>query len=451
VSAAAPLEDIAELLLSEAARLGATAADVVVAEGDSLSVGVRLGEVEKVQRSRAKHLGLRTFVDHRSAITSTADFSPASLRALAADSVALARATASDEFSGLPAAEDLARHFPELRLYDPATREVSAESAAEWCKAAEAAALASDPRITNSEGAEFGSGAHRIVYAASNGFRGNYQSSSCSLSAVPVATADGAMERDHWYSARRFLDELESPEQIGRRAAQRALRRLGSRQVATGQFPVIFDPDMAATLLGHLAAAISGYSLYKGFSFLRDKLGETIAPPFFTVVDDGTLAEGLASKPFDAEGMATRRTQVIEAGVLRNYLFDTYSARKLSSRSTGSAARSVADAPHVSPTNLHLQPGEQSPEQLIASVRSGLYVTELMGFGVNPVTGDYSRGATGQWIENGEIAYPVSEITIAGNLLQMLADVDAVASDLEMRRSICSPTLKIAKMTVAGS
>lgn len=447
---AAALEAIAELLLSEARRLGASAADVVVAEGDSLMVGVRLGEVEKVQRSRAKHLGLRTFVDHSSAITSTADFSADSLRALAADSVALARATASDEYSGLPAAEDLARTFPTLRLYDPTTREVSAETAAEWCKAAEAAAMNSDPRITNSEGAEFGSGAHRIVYAASNGFRGSYETSSCSLSTVPVAVADGAMERDHWYSARHFLDELEEPEQIGRRAAQRALRRLGSRQVATGEFPVIFDPDMAATLLGHLAAAISGYSLYKGFSFLRDKLGETIAPPFVSVVDDGTLREGLASKPFDAEGLATQRTNVVDRGVLRSFLFDTYSARKLGGRSTGNAARSVADAPHVSPTNLFLRPGEQTPEQLIASVASGLYVTELMGFGVNPVTGDYSRGASGLWIENGELAHPVSEITIAGNLLHMFRDIEAVASDLEMRRSTCSPTLKIAKMTVAG-
>ena len=347
---AAALEAIAELLLTEARRLGASAADVVVAEGDSLTVGVRLGEVEKVQRSRAKHLGLRTFVDHSSAITSTADFSADSLRALAADSVALARVTASDEYSGLPAAEDLARTFPTLRLYDPTTREVSAETAAEWCKAAEAAAMNSDPRITNSEGAEFGSGAHRIVYAASNGFRGSYETSSCSLSTVPVAVADGAMERDHWYSARHFLDELEEPEQIGRRAAQRALRRLGSRQVATGEFPVIFDPDMAATLLGHLAAAISGYSLYKGFSFLRDKLGETIAPPFVSVVDDGTLREGLGFETLRRRGVGNaahqRRRPGSAAQLSLRHLLGAQARRPLDRQRGALGCRRPARQPH---------------------------------------------------------------------------------------------------------
>ncbi len=445
------LEEIADFLLSEAKRHGATAADVVVAEGDSLSVGVRLGEIEKVQRSTGRHLGLRAFADHSSAITSTADFSPDSLAGLAEDSVALARVTASDEFSGLPQLEHLATDVVDLELYDPAIAEITAETATEWCKEAEAAAMQADDRITNSEGGEFGSGSHRVVYAASNGFSGSYRTSSCSLSAVPVATENGSMERDYWYSSRRRLSELDSPESIGKRAAERALRRLGSRQVGTAEVPVVFDPDMAASLVGHIAGAVSGGALYRGLSFLQGKLGQKLMPEFVSIIDEGNIPGGLGSKPFDGEGIATRRTPVIDKGILANYLFDSYSARKLSSKPTGNASRSVGDSPGVSPTNLYLAAGNTSPDDIIASVSSGLYVTELMGFGVNQVTGDYSRGASGMWIENGKLCYPVSEITIAGNLLDMLAGIEVVGSDLEMRRSVCSPTLKIAKMTIAGS
>jgi PmbA protein len=445
------LEEIGELLLRGARQHGATAADVVIAEGDSLMVGVRLGSIEKVQRARAKHLGLRAFVGDRSAILSTADFSAASLKQLSADAVSLARVTAADPFSGLPEPTELAAAAPDLSLYDPAVADVTAEQAAEWCKAGEGAALDADPRIGNSEGAEFDAGNHLVLYAATNGFQASYRSSSCSLSVVPVAMHDGTMERDHWYSVQRYLDKLESPESIGRHAAARALRRLGARQLETREVPVVFDPDMAGSLLRHLAAAVSGSALYRGMSFLTGRLGQRIAPPFVNVYDDGTLPGALGSKPFDGEGLPTRRTSVIEAGVLTSYLFDTYSARKMQSRSTGNAARSITDSPHVSPTNLLLAPGSSSPEEIIKSVRSGLYVTELMGFGVNPTTGDYSRGASGQWIENGELAYPVSEITIAGNLLQMFETIEAIGNDLVLRHSIAAPTLKIAKLTVAGS
>lgn len=445
------LEEIAELLLRDAARHGATAADVVVAEGDALSVGVRLGTVEKVQRARGKHLGLRAFAGERSAILSTADFARPALEQLAADAVALARVTAPDPFSGLPEAGELATAPPALDLFDPAVGEVTAEQATDWCLAAEGAARDADPRITNSEGAEFDAGSHLVLYAASNGFRGRYRSSSCSLSCVPVATHDGGMERDHWYSVQRHLARLEPPESIGRTAAARALRRLGARQVATCEVPIVFDPDMAGSLLRHLAGAVSGGAVYRGLSFLTGKLDTAIAPAFLDVFDDGLLANGLGSKPFDGEGLPTRRTPVIENGVLATYLCDTYAARKLGRRPTGNAARSVGDSPHASPTNFFLPAGTTTPEAIIGSVRHGLYVTELMGFGVNATTGDYSRGASGLWIENGELAYPVSEITIAGNLLQMLRDIEVVGSDLAMRHSIAAPTLKIARMTVAGS
>ncbi len=445
------LDEIAAFLLAEAKRHGADQADVVVAEGDSLSVGVRLGEIEKVQRSTAKHLGLRAFSGKSSAIASSADFSRDALARLAEESVALARVTAADEVSGLPEAGEIATEIPDLDLHDPAVAELDAERAIGWCKEAEAAAMDADPRITNSEGSELGSGTHRVVYANSHGFSGSYRSSSCSLSAVPVATDNGSMERDYWYSARRRLADLDAPAAIGKRAAERTLRRLGARQVGTAEVPVIFDPDMAASLIGHIAGAVSGHALYKGVSFLRDKVGERIMPDGIDLIDCGNLAGALGSKPFDGEGLATRRTTVVENGVLASYLLDTYSARKLASRSTGNASRSVGDSPGVSPTNLYLPAGDVDPAHLIASVSSGLYVTELMGFGVNPVTGDYSRGASGLWIENGELAYPVSEITIAGNLLDMLRNIEAVGNDLEMRRTICAPTIKIARMTIAGS
>lgn len=444
------LEDIASQLLRHARASGADAADVVLVEGDSLMVGVRLGEIEKVSRARSKHLGLRAFVGQRSAITSTADFTPDSLAALAADTVALARVTAEDPFAGLASEADLEREIPPLDLYDPALAEITPEDATDLCRAAEAAAMAEDRRITNSEGAEFSSGTNHVVYASSAGFLGGYRSSHCTLSAVPVAAGDGNMERDYWYSSQRFFHRLEPPESIGRTAARRALRRLGARRVKTCEVPVVFDPETAASLLGHLAGAVSGSALYRGMSFLVGRLGERIFPDFVQISDDGRLPGGLASKPFDAEGVGTRRTRIVTDGVLTSYLFDSYSARKLASRSTGNASRSVADAPHPSPTNFFLHAGTATPEQIIASVRSGFYVTELLGMGVNPVTGDYSRGALGLWIENGELAYPVSEVTIAGKLLDMYRDIEMIGNDLVLRRGICAPTVKIARLTVAG-
>jgi PmbA protein len=446
-----PLEEIAELLLNGAKRYGATAADVVVAEADALDVGVRLGEIEKVKQARQKHLGLRVFVDQRSAISSSADFSRDALEKLAEETCTLARVIAPDPFSGLPDQAELATKIPELDLYDPEVGTVTAERAIAWAQEAERAALDADARITNSEGAEFGSSTGRVVYASSLGFQGEYRDSGVSLSAVPVASDNGCMQRDYWYSGQRKLARLEAPAAIGRKAAARALRRLNARQVQTCEVPVIFDPEMAAGLLRHLAAAVSGYALYKGTSFLIGKLGQRIAPDFVTVTDDGTMRGALGSKPFDGEGLATRRTVVVDRGVLTSYLFDTYSARKLNSRSTGNAARSVGSPPQVAPTNFILQAGKTSPEEIIRSVPRGLYVTELIGFGVNPVTGDYSRGAVGQWIENGEFAYPVEEITIAGNLLAMYDSIEVIGNDLDLRHSVVAPTVKIARMTVAGN
>jgi len=446
-----PLADIAALLLAAAKRHGATAADVVVAEGSSLDVGVRLGDIEKLKQARQKHLGLRAFIGERSAITSSADFSRDALERLAEDTCALARITAPDPYSGLPDAAELARTIPDLDLYDPDVESLSAERAFEWAKEAEHAALSADARITNSEGGECSASTNHVLYASSLGFQGSYRDSGASLSVVPVASENGSMQRDYWYSAQRKLARLEAPAAIGRKAAERALRRLHARSVPTRDVPVVFDPEMASGLMRHLAAAVSGNALYKGTSFLIDKLGERIAPEFVTVVDDGTIAGALGSKPFDGEGLATRRTLVVDRGVLTSYLFDAYSGRKLQSRSTGNAARAVGSAPQVAPTNFVLQAGAAAPAEIIKSVSSGLYVTELIGFGVNPVTGDYSRGAVGLWIENGELTFPVEEITIAGNLLAMYQSIEVLGNDLDLRHAVAAPTIKIARMTVAGN
>jgi PmbA protein len=268
---------------------------------------------------------------------------------------------------------------------------------------------------------------------------------------VPIASDESGMQRDYWYSTARKFDRLDAPAEIGEEAARRALRRLGARKVPTQKVPVVFAPTIAGGLLGNLCSAISGSAIYRGASFLVDHLGERIAPDHVTVYDDGTLPMALGSKPFDGEGLPTRRTTVVENGVLRSYLLDTYSARKLGMQSTGNAARGAGDPPGVSPTNFYLKPGSHTPEELIASVPNGLYVTGLIGFGVNLVTGDYSRGASGLWIENGELTYPVEEITIAGNLRHMLADIEMIGNDLDMSRKIAAPTLKIGSMTIAGA
>ena len=444
------LDEAVDFLLQEVRRHGADAADVVAVEGDSLEVGVRLGEVEKLKQAREKRLGLRVFVGTRSALTSTADISNDSLARLAEDTCTLARVTAADPCAGLPEDAPPLGDVPDLALYDDSVADLTAEEAIDWARRAEGAAREADARITNSDGSECSAATARILYASSAGFSGSYRTSSVSLSAVPIASHEGAMQRDFWYSARRRLADLEAPEAIGARAAQRALRRLGGRQVETCEVPVIFDPEMASGLLRHLAAAISGNARYQGTSFLLDRIGERIAPEFVTVVDDGRMVGGLGSKPFDGEGLATRRNVVVEAGELQSYLCDCYAARKLGRTSTASAGRSVGGPPRVTTTNFVMEPGDASPEDLIRSVPRGLYVTELIGFGVNPTTGDYSRGAAGIWIEDGELAYPVEEITIAGNLRTMFAGIEAVANDLDLRGATRAPTIKIGRMTVAG-
>jgi PmbA protein len=451
VSARDDLCDVAQRLVADALAAGARAADALAGESDGLEVGVRLGAVEKLKRARERRAGLRVFVGDSTAIVSTADLSTAGLAELARDACALARATAPDRFAGLPDPDDLATEQPDLALYDPASETLEAGAALALAREAEAAALAAAPEIDNSEGAEFGGGGGQVAYASSLGFVGAYSGSSFSLAVTPVARRDGAMERDYWYTTGRRLDGLDAPAAVGAEAARRALRRLGARRVPTTECPVVFDPETAASLLRHLAGAIAGTSLYRRASFLLDRLGERVAARTVTVIDDPLRPGGAASRPFDGEGVASRRRVVVREGLLESYLLDSYSARRLGMRPTGHASRAAGDAPGVAPTNFFLEPGPHAPEDIIASVSSGLYVTELIGFGVNLVTGDYSRGAAGLWIDRGELAHPVHEVTIAGNLRDMLAGIERVGNDLVLRGATSAPTIKVSRMTVAGA
>lgn len=443
------LREAALLTLASASRSGATECEVVAIEGDSLEVGTRLAEVEKVKRAHDRRVALRVFTGKSSAVCSTADLTPGSLRGVAEDCVALSRETASDPWAGLPETADPDPSI-DLDLFDPRCETISAEQAIETCKLAERAALDFDPRIKNSEGAECRLGSYASFYATSSAQELDHRASFFSLSVVPVASAGDGMQRDGWSTSARHFEDLESPEDVGRTAAARALRRLGPRPIKTSEVPVIFDPDSAASLLGHLAAAVSGTSLYRGTSFLERRRGERIAPEFVTIIDDGRLPRRLGSRAFDADGLATRRNVVIGEGVLRSYLLDTYSARKLGLSSTGNAVRTFGEAPSAGASNFYLEARSSPPAEIIESVSEGLYVTELVGFGVNPVTGDYSRGASGLWIENGAFAFPVEEITVAGNLLTMFSSIEAVGNDLRFRGTISAPTIKISHLTVAA-
>jgi PmbA protein len=444
------LRDLATELLKTALAAGADAADTLVAEGTEFSVTVRKGEIETLTDAGSKALGLRVFVGRRTASSYTSDFSWPALRRLVEETVAMARATSEDPAAGLPEETPPPEQDLDLGLHDPSPAALPTVERIERARRAEAAALET-PGITNSQGASWGQGEGYVLLANTRGFLGDYRTSSVSLSVVPQAERDGQMERDYWYTTGRGLGELEPPEQVGRTAATRTLRRLGARQVPTAEVPVVFDPDTAAEILGAVFSALSGYAVFRNATFLKDRLGEEVASPLLTLVDDGRRLRGLGSRPFDGEGLPTRRNVPLERGVLRHWLCDSYSARKIGAKPTGSARRGVVGGPSVGSGNLYFEPGGPSPDEIIGEVARGLFVTDLIGFGVNVVTGDYSQGAVGHWIENGRLVHPVHEITIAGNLKDMLREVDAVGNDLVFRGSSASPTIRIRRMTLSGS
>ena len=451
------LESLAADVVALAMKAGATDAEATAREGDEFSVNVRMGEVETLKESGSRGLGLRVFLGKRSGSASTSDLTAEGIRQLVEGALALARVTEEDPFAGLPETGEFGAVQDDLHLYYDDVYSLGGAERIEWARRVEAAALAADPRITNSDGGSFDAATGRKALANSRGFVGSYRTSYAGVAAAPLAKdADGKMQRDGWWSSARRLSDVESPESVGQEAARRTLRRLGARRVATQSVPIIFAPETARTLIGSVFEAASGDAIWRGASFLAGKLGETIAAPDLTIVDDNTMllptgVGGFGTSPFDDEGLPSQRTVVVENGVLRNYLLNTYTARKLGMRSTHNAARGLAGAPGVGCGNLYLQPGNMTKEQILGEVKAGLYVTSLMGFGTNMVTGDYSRGATGLWIENGQLTHAVEEITVAGNLAEMLRNVTAIGNDIRFRGSVASPTLRIDGMTIAGA
>jgi PmbA protein len=451
------LESLTADVVALALKAGASDAEAVVREGDEFSVNVRMGEVETLKESGSRGLGLRVFLGTRSASTSTSDLTPDGIRQLVEGALALAKVTEEDPFTGLPESAEFGSVPGDLHLYYGDVYSLSGPERIEWARRCEAAALAADPRITNSDGGSFEASTGRKVMANSRGFVGGYRTSYAGVSAAPLAMdANGQMQRDGWWSSARSLDEVESPEAIGKEAARRTLRRLGARKVPTQRVPIVFAPEVARSLIGSLFEAASGDSIWRHASFLAGKLGEQIAAPSLNLIDDNFMllpsgAGGFGSSPFDGEGLPSRRTVVVQDGVLETYLLNTYTARKLGLKSTHNASRGLAGTPGIGCGNLYLEPGRLTPEEIVAETHTGLYVTSLMGFGTNIVTGDYSRGATGLWIENGQLTHAVEEVTIAGNLAEMLMNVTAIGNDLVFRGSVACPTLRIDGMTIAGA
>jgi PmbA protein len=451
------LQSLAADVAAGAVKAGASDAEVVVREGDEFSVNVRMGEVETLKESGSRGLGLRVFHGKRSATASTSDLTADGIRQLIEGAMALVKVTEEDPFTGLPEAAEFGSLTEDLHLYYDNVYSLDGKQRIEWARRAEAAALGADPRITNSDGGSFDAATGRMVLANSRGFVGGYRTSYAGVSAAPLAMdTNGQMQRDGWWSSARSFAHLESPEAVGQEAARRTLRRLGARRVATQRVPIVFAPEVARSLIGSLFEAASGDAIWRSASFLAGKLGESIGAANINIVDDhtmllGTGAGGYGTSPFDGEGLPSQRTVVVENGVLHNYLLNTYTARKLGMKSTHNASRGLAGTPGVGCGNLYLEPGAQTQEEIIAEIPSGFFVTSLMGFGTNIVTGDYSRGATGLWIENGQLTHAVEEVTVAGNLGEMLKNVAAIGNDLVFRGAIASPTLRIDGMTVAGA
>ncbi len=445
------LESLAADIVERARRAGAEVAEVSGRQGYDLSVRVRLGKTELVEEAGHRSLSLRVICGQRVAITATSDLTQPGLERLVADAIELARLSEPDPFAGPADPSELCEPpFPNLDLYDERVGEISAAEAISIAEAAERAALGADPRLTLSEGASFSRSTGQSVMVLSSGFSGSLKGSYASLSVAPVAEdADNKKRRGSYWTAHRHREGLESPEAVGLEAARRTLRKLGARKVPTTEASIVFDPDVARSLLGSFAGCILGGAIWKKSSYLLEREGSEVASPLVTIVDDPLIPRAPGSRPFDGEGLRSRRNLVVERGTLKTYLLDSYSARKLGRHSTGSASRSGGVGPSTS--NFLLLAGEHDAKALLKSTSSGLYVTEMMGFGFNAVTGDFSRGAAGFWIENGELAFPVSEVTISSNLDTMLKGIDAVADDLVLKTSIAAPTIRVERMTISGS
>lgn len=445
------LRDIASRVVELARKKGADEAEVLVRDGAELTVKVRLGEPELVQEAGSRALGLRVFKDQRSAVTYTSDLRAQPLDAFVEETVTLAALSEPDELNRLPAPAELAHEVPDLDLYDESCVRVDAAEALRRARAGEKAALDFDSRVSNSEGATWSRVVGASAFASSAGFAGGFRGSYSSFYVEPVCDdEDGKKRNGYWWTASRFLDQLDPPEAVGIEAARRTVATLGSRKIDTCEVPVVFDPEVGRALVGMIVSVSNGAVMYRKSTYMLGREGTQVASPLVTIVDDPLIPRGPGSRPYDGEGLPTRKNVIVDAGVLRTVLCDVYSARKLGRRSTGSAGRSVGGSPGPTTSNLVMQPGDIDRDELIRRTDRGLYVTSMMGFGFNPVTGDFSRGAAGFWIEKGELTFPVSEVTVSANFDDLLKGIDLVANDGSLRSSTSAPTFRVGRMTVAG-
>ncbi len=449
----AALIDRAQRLVDSAMSRGADIAEVLARDSQVLSVKVRLGERELVEEAGSSAVGIRVIKEGRAGITYTSDLTDDGLARLVADALELAALSEPDLEAGPPDPSELMRESPaDLDLHDPTGAQIDGAKATEYALGGERAAREFDPKITNSDGSTFSRTWGASALVTSGGFSGGYQGTYQSLVVIPIADDAGGKKRNGFYwDARRHTQALADPTAIGQEAARRTLAKLGAKKVPTCEVPVVFDPDAGRALLSLLFSCISGSAIYRRTSYLVDALGESVAADGVTIVDDPLMPAAPASRPYDGEGLASRRNVVIEKGVLRSYLLDTYAARKLGLRSTASASRGIGGRPAPASTNFHLLPGTATAESLIGDIESGFYVTNMMGFGFNGTTGDFSRGAEGFWIEKGKLTFPVGEMTVSANFKDLWARVDGIADDLDPKTGFACPTFRVGRMTVAGS
>ncbi len=441
---------LAKKLVARARKRGAKQAEAYVEVGRTADVRVRDGEIEDLTQSTAKGVGLRVIVKDRLGFAYTSDFDSSGLDAFVDQAIAFAAASAPNQQNGLPTRQDLG-HYPDVGpLYDPEVASLPPDWKIKAAVELEKVGKAFDPRIKTFDSVGAGESVSEVYLASSEGAHGGYQGTYCYLYASPVAADGVQLQTSYWVDYKRFFKELESPESVGREAARRAVRLLGAKKVKSQKVPVVFDPLMAASFVGQVAGAANGDSVYKKASFLASKLGQPIAAKTVTIVDDGLLPRGLGTSPFDGEGVPTRRTPIVEGGTLKAFLYDTFTARKAKTRSTGNAARGYKSLPHIGTNNLYLEKGDKDPAQLVREIPNGFYVTAMLGHGVNLVTGEFSRGANGLWIENGELTRPVQEVTVAGHMLDMLTGIDAIGTDLTFRGSTGAPTIRFKELTVSG-
>jgi PmbA protein len=446
------LKNLAQRTVELARKGGADDAEVMLRDGAELTAKVRMGEPELVQEAASRGLGLRVFKDRRQAVTYTSDMRPDALESFVTESITLAELSEPDELNVLPDAKELATEVPDLDLWDDSVRVFEAAEALDRARRGERAALDHDPRISNSEGGSFSRTLGAVAFASSAGFTGGYRGTFVSLFVEPLCDDEGGKKRNgYWWTASRFLESLTDPEEVGREAARRTVAQLGARKVPTCETPVVFDPEVGRSIVGTVFSVANGSSFYRKSSYLVDREGTRVASDLVTIEDDPLIPRAPGSRPFDGDGLPTRKNVVVEAGTLESVLCDNYSALKLGRKSTGSAGRGIGGSPSPTTSNLIMKPGSISRDDLIRQTDSGFYVTSMMGFGFNPVTGDFSRGAAGFWIENGELTFPVSEVTISCNFDDLLQRIDLVADDLEMRSSTAAPTFRVSRMTLAGT